>query len=710
MKIRFLVLFWGCAALAWPGFSSASPLDDAIQKEDVAAVRQLVEQGANLEATDGAGQTPLHHAVAVGNLDIMLILIGHHANVTVADNDGNKPMHIAAAKGRPQAVKLLHAQGAQINEPNKEGLTPPHLAAREGRAAALEALLEAGADVNGLDQAGNAPLHYAAAQGQRKAVEMLLAHNAAAGIWNQAGQTPLTMAVANGRTGVAEMLLEAGAATENAQTEDYEEQGMPPQPDLLTLALGTGRKDLVSLMIKHGVAVQAEHLYVTKPDKPMQVTCEQDHNPAYQIIVKPGKNDAPAAIGGSAFAKAIMCHDKQLLATLMRRAKEMPYFEIAANLPGYSGTGQHPDTGLFNLVFKGDPEMGMHASSLFSAYAHRQLQDQVDNYEFLKFLLQKGASPNWTEAGGSSLYAAAEAGDMKMAKFLVEHGASAKPGENGGGSPLAAAVLAGKFEMANYLLKNGADVNEGTGSETMLHSAAEMGNLDMVKFLIAHGAHPDVTSGAGNTPLHRAVLAGNPAVVKYLLEHGADPDAANMMGNTPLHFAAARNMREISVLLIRKGADVNAANKAGNTPLHQAVRFPGKFDTALLMLKNGADPNAANNSGFTALHCAALRDHQSGDMQNRQGGALRDVYICQEEPGDYYYQVLTEEQAADADLADLIKDLIKHKADVGAKDGKGRTPHDLALENKVHAGLAAYLELPKPKAQTGPAHAKKKQG
>ena len=143
-----------------------------------------------------------------------------------------------------------------------------------------------------------------------------------------------------------------------------------------------------------------------------------------------------------------------------------------------------------------------------------------------------------------------------------------------------------------------------------LITAAEKGNLNQVKKLLAKGANPNGRNKYGNTPLFMAVSSSkvNVEVVKALLNAGAKPNEHfGEYYETPL-LAAVNNFdasAEVVKSLIDAGADVNARNKYYSTALHYTL-LPGNVgEKEKLLVKAGADVNARNLYGRTPLFYAA---------------------------------------------------------------------------------------------------------
>ena len=162
-----------------PKISTASPLIDAVRKSDRAAVRQLLQKKADVNAASADGTTALIWAAQLNDLESAKLLLGAGANVRAANRYGVTPLQAAAINGDPALITALLKAGADPNAILPEGETVLMTAARTGRVEALTALIDGGARLDGQEKwFGETPLIWAAAEDHAAAVELLVRRGA----------------------------------------------------------------------------------------------------------------------------------------------------------------------------------------------------------------------------------------------------------------------------------------------------------------------------------------------------------------------------------------------------------------------------------------------------------------------------------------------------------------------------------------------------
>ena len=147
------------------------------------------------------GATPLYRATRATDLAAIRALIEKGANPNVGVKDGSTPLMVASGFGARRA-------------------SDEDVVEKAGRADPLDAakmFVEAGAKVNAVNDAGNTALHYAALTGAARIVEFLAANGAALDVKNKAGKTPLDIANPKGPTAVLLRRLTSSRATEQSK-------------------------------------------------------------------------------------------------------------------------------------------------------------------------------------------------------------------------------------------------------------------------------------------------------------------------------------------------------------------------------------------------------------------------------------------------------------------------------------------------------------
>ena len=199
---------------AAPG--GAGTLIDAVYNEDLAAVKKLIAEGANVNVRKpDDGSAPLHVAVFVCNIEIVKELIAAKADVNAKNNQGDTPLSLTTvpmealkpiydfmgtltqkrfdlvriAKDRVEVAKILSGGG------DTPGAAPLSDAVFKEDLAAVKKLIAAGADVNAAKpDDGSTPLHWAVFVCNIEIVEALIAAKANVNVKNKKGAAPLIAA------------------------------------------------------------------------------------------------------------------------------------------------------------------------------------------------------------------------------------------------------------------------------------------------------------------------------------------------------------------------------------------------------------------------------------------------------------------------------------------------------------------------------------
>ena len=221
---------------------------------------------------------------------------------------------------------------------------------------------------------------------------------------------------------------------------------------------------------------------------------------------------------------------------------------------------------------------------------------------------------------GTLLHAASGEGHAKIVDLLLGYFVDVDIRNANNRTPLHLAAIRGSVEISRRLVERNADINaRDNQGETPLYRVVSSRHgdegLDVVRFLLAHGADADVRGKDDSTLLHAASSSGSARTAQLLLKHGANIHAQNKKGRTPLH-EAVFSVTDISTFyfdvirfLLVHGADVDAQDNDRSTPLHLAAG-DGSVKAARLLLEHCASVHLQNKKGQTALQVALARGHE----------------------------------------------------------------------------------------------------
>jgi ankyrin repeat protein len=218
--------------------SGRNLLHAATQHGDLTILKGLLAAGADPQAVDLWGLSPLGIAQALGRTEIEAALRAKGLRETVFD---------AVYAGRVDALNaLLRTDGTSARTNNAFGVSAAAVAAVTDQAQVLKALLDAGCPVDLVDQAGGRSLlHFAAIRNATNSLRVLLKAGAPKEALDWRGLTPLHHAASAGAGAAVTLLIQAGA--------DLEARSHPARPQFRGMEV-----DFTGCTPLHLAAISAE--------------------------------------------------------------------------------------------------------------------------------------------------------------------------------------------------------------------------------------------------------------------------------------------------------------------------------------------------------------------------------------------------------------------------------------------------------------------
>jgi len=172
-----------------------------------------------------------------------------------------------------------------------------------------------------------------------------------------------------------------------------------------------------------------------------------------------------------------------------------------------------------------------------------------DRLKIAKYLLDHGANLDMkNNSGDMPIFICSKNGNEAIVQCLVEHGVDINRFNLNGDAPLHVACAGDKTVTINYILKNGK-------FGKIKYTKRNVGNINIIRYFIQHGADINVRNSNGDSPLHIACRHNNFEIVNCLLYHGADINVKNNFRKSPLSIACENKSVKIARYLIEHGAD-----------------------------------------------------------------------------------------------------------------------------------------------------------
>ncbi|KAG9495586.1 hypothetical protein J7337_013836 [Fusarium musae] len=475
----------------------------------VGAVDLLLHRSANPHSQDLRNRTALLHAVANGYETIAERLITAGAKIDATDDAGYTALMLATISGSSNLVDRLLALGANVDTKEWRHEKNPLLYATEhGFEKCVELLLNAGAEVDFVDKSGRTSLSWAAGNGHANIVNLLLQKGANPNMKdNDLERTPFLWSIKNEQLAVIEILKEKS----------------PPE-------LGYG-------LIPRPVPATSPRL--------------EEIQQRYKAV-KPDF-DWRKTSGGDLLLWTLGCRG--------RTEEDDIIFLIEQGV---------------DLNVNKDDGISVLCQACRSGYG-----------KVVSLLIEKGVNPNVADKDGCTpLASAAGKGHKEIVQRLLDHDVDIDTADEEEMTPMLAAACGGHSEIVLILIEKGANPNAyDINGYHALSFASESGDLGFVRALVSKGALPD--EGMEQSALMNAVAGNHMDMLKFLIQHGATSysDSYDICERPPLVLAASHGKTEIMEVFL------DMSSNDPKTKIHQIWRAlveacdEGEVEAVKLLLK-----------------------------------------------------------------------------------------------------------------------------
>lgn len=604
----------------------ATPLHLSIDCPDEKLMGFLIENGADIDAVDNYGETALIKSMRSLKEEKALFLLNRKADHSIVNCNGETALDIVIAnKGALQRYSTLYllmdgakkkAERLRVYDYNNISLA--EVLIEEKDFYLLDRLLEIDNDILMQNDKGRTLIHYAVMNDNPDLIKYFADKGVYLNAVDNSGYTALSMAVMKNKFEMVAKLLESGADI------NYAVEGKTP-PIIYAFNLPDLR--ILRYLIDKGADPCTEN-----PGKPVLMYAVEKFSVDEIREYFSGKDidfNIKDTQGANALFYAKDCEKIEFL------------IENNADINCSNNNGETP-------LLKHCRNCAVDAVKLLlerGADANRRSNNgksslhygiSSGNHDLVKLLIEKGARIDSADSHGyQAIHIASLRNQALNVKYLLERGAMIDTKNYNGETPLIVAVKNKALDAVKLLIDEGANTsikdNNGKSADELMNEPdylaskqavldklkktdekgmtqllwmANEGNLSEVKRLIDMGADVNWTDFDGSNALHWAVVSNSGAeIIDYLISCKCSVAKEDVAGQTPLHVGAQVGNADACEILVKQNADINKKNSFGLTPLHWASSL-GEERIVEILLKNGAKIDICNNMGKTPLDLA----------------------------------------------------------------------------------------------------------
>ena len=504
--------------LSMPGLGAAgSDVADAVMRGDTAAVRALLVQKADVNASQADGATALHWAVYRADAALTDLLLQAGANPKVANREGFTALSLAGLNGDPAIIESLLKAGADPNEALPRGETPLMMASRTGNVAAMKVLLDRGAQVNAKETLrGTTALMWAADQGHAAAIQLLLDHGADTNA--RSNPAPARRRGAPGKSGDprrSNRTQQGGVPAGQQADDDGQPAAAPRQPAAVAQPAAQGQP----------AAAQGQPAAAPRQQQGRQQAAPQLTDGALTALAYATRANSLESVKVLLAAGVDVNQTTGYGWTPLLVATQNRFYQLGSYLIDKGADVNKTNRGNWTPLYLAVDNRNIEGGD----YPVRK--GDMDHLDFIKKLLDKGADVNtrmtdntegrtvftnqWLDENGATAFLrASQSSDLEVMRLLLAHGADPKIATVGDVTALQVAAGIGWVEGLTY-------------------EWSEKANVEAVKLLLDLGVDPNTQAVTGRTALHGAGHKGRTAIIQMLVDHGGRLDTRDygMTGN-----------------------------------------------------------------------------------------------------------------------------------------------------------------------------------